>query len=152
MPHIVTMTTSGQSLVGKRGCNFCPSAADNLVTACAVERPDGQWAAMLVNRDQSNDHAVKVVFIRSRNRTRPAFLRFGGSLQVRIGRIQTAPGRRIEPRRSRPTASKSEDQRRRRHALYCCHGLHHGAPRLHRRTVKAARFGAPDDSCRLPRS
>ena len=103
MPHIGTMTTSGQSLVGKRGCNFCPSAADNLVTACADERPDRQWAAMLVSRE-SDDHAVKVVFKRSRDRTRPAFLRFGGSLHVRIGRIQTAPGRRIEPRRSRRTA------------------------------------------------
>jgi hypothetical protein len=33
-----------------------------LVTAYAVERPDGQWAVMLVNRDHENDHAVKVVF------------------------------------------------------------------------------------------
>jgi hypothetical protein len=33
-----------------------------LVTAYAVERPDGQWALMLVNRDRENDHAVKVVF------------------------------------------------------------------------------------------
>jgi hypothetical protein len=32
------------------------------VTAYAVERPDGQWSVMLVNRDQSNDHAVKVSF------------------------------------------------------------------------------------------
>jgi len=27
-----------------------------------VERPDGQWSVMLVNRDQSNDHAVKIAF------------------------------------------------------------------------------------------
>ena len=33
-----------------------------LVTAYAVERPDGRWSLMLVNRDQYNDHAVKVVF------------------------------------------------------------------------------------------
>ena len=33
-----------------------------LVTAYAVERPDGQWSVMLVNRDQYNEHAVKVVF------------------------------------------------------------------------------------------
>jgi hypothetical protein len=33
-----------------------------LVTAYAIERPDGQWAVMLVNRDQSNDHAVKIAF------------------------------------------------------------------------------------------
>jgi hypothetical protein len=33
-----------------------------LVTAYAVERPDGQWSVMLVNRDQFNDHAVKLAF------------------------------------------------------------------------------------------
>jgi hypothetical protein len=33
-----------------------------LITAYALERPDRQWAVMLVNRDQSNDHAVKIVF------------------------------------------------------------------------------------------
>jgi hypothetical protein len=38
------------------------AAGTLLVTAYAVERPDGQWSVMLVNRDQHNDHAVKVVF------------------------------------------------------------------------------------------
>ena len=38
------------------------AAGNLLVTAYAVERPDGQWSVMLVNRDQFNDHAVKVVF------------------------------------------------------------------------------------------
>jgi hypothetical protein len=28
----------------------------------AVERPDGKWSLMLVNKDRENDHAVKVVF------------------------------------------------------------------------------------------
>jgi len=32
-----------------------------LVTAYAVERPDGQWSLMLINKDHENDHAVKVV-------------------------------------------------------------------------------------------
>jgi hypothetical protein len=38
------------------------AAGNVLVTAYAVERPDGQWSVMLVNRDQFNDHAVKVEF------------------------------------------------------------------------------------------
>jgi hypothetical protein len=38
------------------------AAGTLLVTAYAVERPDGQWSVMLVNRDQYNDHSVKVVF------------------------------------------------------------------------------------------
>ncbi len=33
-----------------------------LITAYAIERPDGQWSVMLVNKDRDNDHAVKVTF------------------------------------------------------------------------------------------
>src|SRR5271165_3665258 len=38
------------------------AAGNVMVTAYAVERPDGQWSVMQVNRDQFNDHAVKVTF------------------------------------------------------------------------------------------
>src|SRR5258708_37199032 len=38
------------------------AAGNVMVTAYAVERPDGLWSVMLVNRDQTNDHAVKVAF------------------------------------------------------------------------------------------
>ena len=37
-------------------------AAHVLVTAYALLRPDGQWSLMLVNKDQSNAHAVRIVF------------------------------------------------------------------------------------------
>lgn len=37
-------------------------AGNALVTAYAVLRPDGQWSVLLVNRDPSNAHAVRVVF------------------------------------------------------------------------------------------
>ena len=37
-------------------------AGNALVTAYALRRPDGQWAVMLVNKDQENPHTVKVVF------------------------------------------------------------------------------------------
>ena len=33
-----------------------------LVTAYAVERPDGQWSVMLVNKDRDNDHSVTLDF------------------------------------------------------------------------------------------
>jgi hypothetical protein len=33
-----------------------------LVTAYAVERPDGQWSIMLVNKDHGSDHSVKLTF------------------------------------------------------------------------------------------
>lgn len=38
------------------------NAGNMLVTAYALRRPDGNWALMLVNRDQANPHAVRVSF------------------------------------------------------------------------------------------
>jgi hypothetical protein len=35
---------------------------NTLVTAYAVERPDGLWSVMLVNKDQDTNHSVKVAF------------------------------------------------------------------------------------------
>jgi hypothetical protein len=35
---------------------------NTLVTAYALERPDGQWSVLLVNKDHDNDHSVKVTF------------------------------------------------------------------------------------------
>src|SRR5262249_10147164 len=46
----------------KASSDVTDAAATVLVTAYCVERPDGQWSVMLVNRDQFNDHTVKVVF------------------------------------------------------------------------------------------
>ena len=37
-------------------------AGHELVTAYAVKRPDGQWSAMLVNRDQGTPHRVRIAF------------------------------------------------------------------------------------------
>ena len=35
---------------------------NTLVTAYPVERPDGQWSVMLINKDQDNAHSVQVSF------------------------------------------------------------------------------------------
>ncbi len=37
-------------------------AGHKLVTAYAVQRPDGQWALMIVNKDQENDHTIRLAF------------------------------------------------------------------------------------------
>ena len=39
-----------------------------LVTAYALRRPDGNWSLMLVNRDDTNPHTVRVQFEDSRNK------------------------------------------------------------------------------------
>jgi hypothetical protein len=43
---------------------------NTLVTAYALERPDGQWSVMLVNKDHDNDHSVKVTFADSGGKRR----------------------------------------------------------------------------------
>jgi hypothetical protein len=43
-------------------CDLKDSAGHTLITAYAVSRPDGQWSLMLVNKDQSNAHAVQIAF------------------------------------------------------------------------------------------
>ena len=37
-------------------------AGHQLLTAYALQRPDGQWSLMIVNRDQMNPHSVKIEF------------------------------------------------------------------------------------------
>jgi hypothetical protein len=54
----------------KASSDVIDAAGNVLVTAYAVERPDKQWSIMLVNRDQWNDHAVKVVFADGNKRER----------------------------------------------------------------------------------
>jgi hypothetical protein len=44
-----------------------------LVTSYAVHRPDGQWALMLVNRDENTPHTVRVVFDNTKNKRTASF-------------------------------------------------------------------------------
>src|SRR4029077_17466664 len=44
-----------------------------LVTSYAVLRPDGQWALMLVNRDESSPHTVRMVFEDSTSKRKSSF-------------------------------------------------------------------------------
>jgi hypothetical protein len=44
-----------------------------LVTSYAVHRSDGQWAVMLVNRDENAPHTVRVVFDNTKNKRTASF-------------------------------------------------------------------------------
>ena len=44
-----------------------------LVTSYAVHRPDGNWSLMLVNRDETNPHTVRVVFADSKRKRNTSF-------------------------------------------------------------------------------
>jgi len=49
------------------------SEGNVLVTSYAVHRPDGNWSLMLVNRDETNPHTVRVVLEDSKNRRKGSF-------------------------------------------------------------------------------
>ncbi len=44
-----------------------------LVTSYAAQRPDGNWSLMLVNRDETNAHTVRVVFANSQTKRNAHF-------------------------------------------------------------------------------
>ncbi len=46
----------------KASSDISDDAGNLLVTAYAVERPDGQWSILLVNKDRENDRQVSIVF------------------------------------------------------------------------------------------
>ncbi|MGC1646842.1 MAG: discoidin domain-containing protein [Candidatus Sulfotelmatobacter sp.] len=49
------------------------SEGNVLVTSYAVQRPDGNWSIMLVNRDESTPHTVRVQFYNSRTKQGVSF-------------------------------------------------------------------------------
>ncbi len=57
-----------------------------LVTAYALQRPDGQWSLLLINKDQHNAHRVRIVF---HDRDAHADRHYGGSAtMITFGRAQ----------------------------------------------------------------
>lgn len=62
-------------------------AGNTLVTAYALHRPDGQWALMIVNKDQENAHNVRIVFAGQGQQSES----FSGRVQISIfGKAQYA--------------------------------------------------------------
>jgi hypothetical protein len=43
-------------------CDLKDGAGHTLITAYAVTRPGGEWSVMLINKDQSNAHEIKLAF------------------------------------------------------------------------------------------
>lgn len=56
----------------KASSDLVDDSGNVLVTAYAVERPDGQWAVMLINKDRDNEHVVNVVFADEERKDEPA--------------------------------------------------------------------------------
>jgi hypothetical protein len=64
---------SGVHYMFPSSTNIKDDEGNALVTTYAVRRPDGNWSLMLVNRDQSSTHAVRVVFEDSASKRHGSF-------------------------------------------------------------------------------
>ena len=53
---------SGEHRLFNATSDIYDGARNNLVTAYAVERPDGDWSLMIINKDQEIAHSVKISF------------------------------------------------------------------------------------------
>ncbi len=66
-------------------CDLKDVAGHTLITAYAVTRPGGEWAVMLINKDQTNAHDVRLAFDHSQTATKS----FSGQLDfVTFGSTQ----------------------------------------------------------------
>ena len=54
--------SGGEHQVYAAKSDISDGAGHDLITAYALKRPDGQWAVMLVNRDQQAAHKVRIAF------------------------------------------------------------------------------------------
>lgn len=80
------------------------------VTAYAVHRPDGNWSLMLVNRDETNPHTVRVSFENAKEKRNSAFL--GNISWISFGSDQYVwinDGPNSHPDPNLPPAAKSID-------------------------------------------
>jgi hypothetical protein len=53
---------SGEHKIFNAASDITDGAANTLVSAYAVHRPDADWSLMIVNKDQENGHSVKIYF------------------------------------------------------------------------------------------
>ena len=119
-------------------------AGHTLVTAYALQRPDGQWSLLLINKDPDHDHAVRVKFADPAAKQDRFFQRHGGPRGVRPGRISMAqrpgpageappreagprPGRHRACRSRRPAVPIDRRRGRRRYPVLASQGVDHCA-------------------------
>jgi len=53
---------AGRHRVFPAASDVLDNASHILVTAYALQRPDGQWSLLVINKDQENDHRVRIAF------------------------------------------------------------------------------------------
>jgi hypothetical protein len=77
---------SGEHHIYNATSDTFDGADNHLITAYAVQRPDGDWSLLLINKDQENSHSVKILFDDS---AQPVPGHFSGPLTVKtFGKAQ----------------------------------------------------------------
>jgi hypothetical protein len=77
---------TGEHHLFNAASDILDGAGNNLVTAYAVHRPDGDWSLLIINKDQENSHSVKISFD---DATQSALGSFSGQLTVKtFGKAQ----------------------------------------------------------------
>ncbi|MGB9512142.1 MAG: hypothetical protein WBU20_10670, partial [Candidatus Acidiferrum sp.] len=71
---------SGEHKLFNATSDITDGAGNVLVTTYAVQRPDGQWSLLIINKDQENSHNVKISFD---NAAQSAAGTFAGQLSVK---------------------------------------------------------------------
>jgi F5/8 type C domain len=56
------LQADGDNQIFPAASDLTDGAGHTLVTAYALKRPDGQWSLMLINKDQENNHHIRVEF------------------------------------------------------------------------------------------
>jgi hypothetical protein len=64
---------SGVHVMFPASVNIKDAEGNLLITSYAVHRPDRKWSLMLVNRDETNSHAVRVVFEDAKDKKEASF-------------------------------------------------------------------------------
>jgi hypothetical protein len=64
---------SGEHKLFNAASDITDGAGNTLVTVYAVERPDGNWSLLIINKDQENPHSVKIAFDDSTHRPPGSF-------------------------------------------------------------------------------
>ena len=70
----------------KASSDIADASGNVLVTAYPIQRSDGTWSVMLVNRDHDHDHAVKVNFSNAESKQNSFFS--GSVAQTTFGQAQ----------------------------------------------------------------
>jgi F5/8 type C domain len=65
-----------------------------LVTAYAVQRPDGQWSLLVINKDYDNPHPVRIVFENAADKNNHSFSGPVAVITFGKGQYQWHPGRK----------------------------------------------------------